>query len=306
MWRERLQSCPPGPEGVERTLEELAETVTATLGRQPLAERWWRAAGIQIRERAMRARGRCDTSRVGAPVVLVRSADNRYAQGFTVAHEVAHLLVDQLPFERRSELGYEQVEKLCDGFARNVLVPPARLRAELGPRPEVPEPSEVLRLCGLFVANPSVVLRSLERELPFDGRTYLLARLRGHYRRPAAIAFRVDATAGTGKLFWPQDIRLAKLGLAVLAGEGERASHGEHFSGRDSEVVIPLARLDRTTDHNAMSGPVSWQAVRQGKGGAYLLALLDTHELRGVRVGGERRAIPRPKRQGVPEVIDAR
>ena len=71
----------------------------------------------------MRGRGRCDTSRFDYPVVLVSAADNRFAQGFTVAHEVAHLLVDQLPIGRRRELGYARMESLCDEFAHQVLVP---------------------------------------------------------------------------------------------------------------------------------------------------------------------------------------
>ena len=132
------------------------------------------------------------------------------------------------------------------------------------------------------------MLRSLEHQLPLDGRTYLLARLRGHFRRPAAVAFRVDATAGSRRLFWPRDIRLAKLGLAKLAEEGGQARHGSYFNGRESRVVIPLARLDRRTGHNAMAGPLGWQAVRQGKNAAYLLALLDTSELQGVRVAAKK------------------
>jgi Zn-dependent peptidase ImmA (M78 family) len=295
-WRSLIRSSPSGPDGIERTLEELAENVTAAIRRRPLVDRWWEAAGIRVEARPMRARGRCDTSRPGTPVVVVRSTDNRYAQGFTVAHELAHLLLDQLPVERRGELGYRSVEDLCDQFAQNVIVPPARLSVELDPAAGAPAPAEVLRMCGLFEANPSVMLRALERQLCLRDETYLLARLRGHYRRPAEVGFRVDTTAGNKRLFWPRHTRVAKLGLTKLACDGEQAPHGAHLTGRETRAVIPLARLDRSTEDNAMAGPLSWQAVRQGKSGAYLLALLDIRELSGVRAGGDADAGPRPSR----------
>jgi Zn-dependent peptidase ImmA (M78 family) len=234
--------------------------------------------------REMRTRGRCDTSRSGPPTVLVRWDDNRYAQGFTVAHEVAHLLLERLPLTRRRELGYERVERLCDEFAHNVIVPPAALAAELGPEPAAPSPADTLRLCGLFEANPSVMLRALARQIPLERKTYLLARKRGHYRRPAAVEYRVASTAGGGGLFWPKHIRLSKLGLVNLTAAAETSARGASFHGAEVEVVVQLERLDRETGHNAMAGPVRWQAVAQGRDTPYVLALVDCHEFRGVRV----------------------
>jgi hypothetical protein len=242
----------------------------------------------------MRTRGRCDTSRSGPPTVLVRWDDNRYAQGFTVAHEVAHLLLERLPLNRRRELGYERVERLCDEFAHNVIVPPAMLAAELGPEPVAPSPGDTLRLCGLFEANPSVMLRALARQIPLERRTYLLARKRGHYLRPATVEYRVASTAGGEGLFWPKHIRLSKLGLVNLPMAAETAARGASFHGTETEIVVQLERLDRETGNNAMAGPVRWQAVAQGRDTPYVLALVDCRELRGVRVSARDTAAKAP------------
>jgi uncharacterized protein DUF955 len=230
----------------------------------------------------MWARGRCDVS-APRPQVFVKKRDNLFAQNFTVAHEVAHLLMHSLSSHALSSIASGDEERLCDRFARDVVVPPARLEQLLAGDP-APSVERVLRLCGVFGANPSVVLSALGGRGGLGDTAYVLARWRGHYRRPAVVDFRIDAAIGPAHLFWPHDLRLRKLGLLRLAESGSEVVHGTHIEGRDSWVMVPRRRLEDGSRHNAMAGAASWQAIRQGRDEPYLLARIKCRGLAGIRL----------------------
>jgi|GEM_PF-2703307 len=277
-----------GRDGVAEALAGIALEIAEARGRSgSLVERWARAS-VDVRPLPMRGRGRCTVSDGGNPVVMVDEDDNRYSQHFTVVHEIAHHLLGAVPHDEMLSIDYHEEEEICDDFAQRVLVPPHELASLLPPgRP--PDPAEVLRLCGRFEVNPSTMLRALPA---MQGRAYLLARFRSHFRRPAVSGFRIDAATGPRQLFWPYDARLATVGLVELARAAERAPHGVFFSGADERIEIPLARADARTGHNSMTGPVRWQAARQGRDVPYILALLDCSQLRRERVSRAARQNP--------------
>jgi len=215
--------------------------------------------------------------------VQVNVKDNDYTQQFTVAHEVGHLLLGSVPRDRLRELSHQGEELLCDRFARQVIVPPDELAQALGGNVE-PNPLEVLRLCGTFEANPSTMLRALGEDLCLDYSAYLLARLRGHYQRPAVAGFRIDAATGPADLFWPFEMRIEKVGLDRLATAGRAANHGEFIEGDDERLAVRLGKVDAATGDNFAIGPARWEAVRQGREAPYLLARIDCSCLQRTRL----------------------
>ena len=66
-----------------------------------------------------------------APLIFVNSADYKAAQMFTLAHELAHLLVGQEGVSGSEFLlpSENEIETLCDGIAAEFLVPEAELQA---------------------------------------------------------------------------------------------------------------------------------------------------------------------------------
>lgn len=286
-WRERLAAASEEGHDVKEVLRRVADEIAAACPRGPLPAHRWAAVGVIVREARLRGRGRCDVS-VDPPVLYVNQGEkkNRYAQHFTVAHEIGHLLLSLLPPERTREVSHREEEELCDELAQRMIVPPDELAAELGGR--APTLERVLELCGTFGANPGTLLRALSHQLHFDRSAYLLAKWRGHYRRPAVLGFRIETVTGPPALYWPAHQRIAGLGLRNLARAGEEARHGAFFDGAEEKVTVKLEHVEGASRHNVMSGPVSWQAVRQGRDGPYLLALIDCSQLAGDRSESKR------------------
>jgi hypothetical protein len=280
-WRERVVTADGKGYDIPTVLRGLASEIADACPRGAKATRRWAATGLSVREAPMRGRGRCDVS-ADAPVLYINRIDNRYAQHFTVAHEIGHLLLNSFSPERLRGVSHRQEEDLCDEFAQRVVVPPDELAAELNGEP--PALDQVLRICGLFEANPGTVVRALGSQLHLDRYAYLLARWRGHYRRPGILGFRIDAAAGPEALYWPLHQRVEGLGLEDLAKAAEEAEHGAFFEGFDEKVTVQLRKVETRSRHNVMTGPVRWQAVRQGRKRPYLLAIADCSLLAGERL----------------------
>lgn len=294
-WRERISELGTEGRDARAVLRWAAEEIAAACPRGAPATQRWASTGVTVRLALMRGRGRCDLS-AETPVLHVNKGDNRYAQHFTVAHEIGHLLLSALPSEQREELSYRAEERLCDEFAHRVIVPPDELAEDLGG--ELPALEQVLRLCGLFEANPRTMVQALGGQLHLEHTAYLLAKWRGHYQRPDVIGFRVETVAGPKSLYWPPDKRIEGLGLKELARLAEEASHGTFFKGIDAEVTVLLRRVDSVTRQNAMTGPVYWQAVRQGRDkDPYLLAQIDCSNLAAERLrkGANDRPLSSPR-----------
>jgi hypothetical protein len=245
---------------------------------QPLPAEWANM-GVDVHEVAMVGRGSCSISDP-ARIVYVNRADSVMVQRFTVAHEVAHLLLEGRLAEAGMQ-GLRAEERLCDRFAAATLVPRPELIAMLDGLGYPPPPEDILRLCSHFRVNVRPMLFAVG-ELVADTDSYLLlARLRGHRARPAELAFRVEASAGARHVYLPREQRLASMGLRRLAAAAEGASHGDLISGSDPEVCVELRKLPGDRPSASVWGPVDWRACRVGSKTPYLVAVLDLSSLPG-------------------------
>jgi IrrE N-terminal-like domain len=283
VWRERLAATDDDHQTVLEVLSGVAQEISDARNPEGSPAARWASAGIEVRVVRLHTRGYCEIDGRAVPLVHVSSRDNSAAQHFTIAHEVGHLLLASLPDSRRAGISRREEERICNDFAQRLIVPPARLARELDGE-HAPSPEKVLALCGTFQANPSTMLRALDAQRCLKETAYLLARLRAHYRRPAALGFRIDASAGPETLFWPLDTRIEKLGLTNLALNAASASHGELFDGTDDAIEVRLAKVDRQTGQNGATGPADWRAVRQGRDSPYLLARVDCSSLQATRM----------------------
>lgn len=231
----------------------------------------WSPLGIEVKPVKMRARGLCSAS---GRVVYVNSDDRYELQRFTIAHEVGHLLLSG-PAPRRRPLSPQDEEFLCEEFAGRLLIDQAILASELTPLGGAPDPESLLRLCGRFRVNIRPMQIAVGEHLADSPYAVLLARRRGHWRRPAELAFRVDSLSGARHSYLPRHQRLASLGLTALDASAERARHGTVCEGSDPSVRVGLRGLDAEQSSATTRGAVGWRAIVQGNNSPFLLAVLD-------------------------------
>jgi len=238
----------------------------------------------------MRGRGICST-KSGRRVIHVNKEDSRELQRFTVGHEVAHLLL-AAPDHRPRPLSPAEEESLCEEFAAELLIEAAVLDRRLDALSGPPGPEDVLRLCGHFRVNVRPMLFAVGRRLTNSPHSLLLARWRGHPRRPEELAFRVETSSGRRHVYFPPDQRLLSLGLRRLASEAEDAPHGALLEGADEAVQIGFRGLSGERSSRTVEAPVRWQASRQGQKTPYLLVRIDFPLQGGVtpRIGSNERA----------------
>lgn len=237
----------------------------------------WAGLGLEIRSVKMRARG-LFSGREGSRVIFVNADDPYEIQRFTVAHEVAHLLLAneqlrRMPFSPREE------ESLCERFAGQLLIDREVLGGALREVAGPPHPEELLRLCGRLRVNVRPLQIAAGEALADTPYCVLLARHRGHWRRPQEIAFRVEAITGARHTYLPRHQRLASVGLTQLAWAAEEADHGALLEGGDQYVGIGLRGLDTSRSSSTAWGRVGWRATVQGRKAPFLLAILDLSAL---------------------------
>jgi IrrE N-terminal-like domain len=288
-WTRRLATAGQGPCTLRSALHEIAREVSDRCPVDRSRTRRWQETGIEVRKVPMRGRGRCWIGDTGGPFVEVNATDNPATQQFTVAHELAHLLLGSLPPEQLAGFSRRQEEGLCDEFARHVIIPPHQLADALAGDDE-PLPSTVLKLCGTFGANPSAILRALSTQLPLEQMAYLFATWRHHYRRRDVVGFRIDAVAGPRGLFWPYETRIETVGLECLARDAATANHAATFDGCEEQLVVQLRRVQSATGANHAVGRARWHALRHGWSRPYLLVRIDCSELRYERLSRSQRA----------------
>jgi IrrE N-terminal-like domain len=251
---------------LDAALAEVAAEMRCYLGPSELSHRQWRRLGIRTVAAVLAASGGC--RREGRElIVFVNGRDDPRRQRFTVAHEVAHLLLDEARGRLRLTRAVE--EQLCDRFAAELLVPAAAMAAEVDSRGDRLNPSDVVDLGNRFGVNLQPILIAIRDHLAAD-QVLLVAREAGHPKRPAVVDYRFH-TAAARTIYLPRHQRLRSVGLRSLAnwacGRRERVSSGSD-SGR-FELRQAQPRLS-----GVARGEVAWSARLLPNG--LLLASLDT------------------------------
>ena len=97
-----------------------------------------------------------------APLVFINSKDAKAAQIFTLAHEIAHLWIGESgvsnpDYRRKSDSQANDVERLCNRVAAELLVPAQNFRAQWDSGADIP--TNVDRFGRLYKVSRFVVLR---------------------------------------------------------------------------------------------------------------------------------------------------
>jgi len=102
-------------------------------------------------------------SGMGIPIVAVFKGDDLARKRFTVAHELAHLLLDF------SEVEEKTTEKLCHAFAGALLLPAKVMREELGEQRNQITEWELKKLKGIFgISMQAIMARAIRLSIISD------------------------------------------------------------------------------------------------------------------------------------------
>ncbi len=141
-----------------------------------------------------------------APVIFVNGADSKAAQMFTLAHELAHILVGATGVSNPStgQISEQTTERWCNEVAAELLMPLENLQGAFDARAPIPE--EIQRLARDFKVSTLVALRRL-----FDAGFIGQDALWHHYRNEQERLAELDARSGSGGDFYNSlNIRTSK------------------------------------------------------------------------------------------------
>lgn len=271
-WVRRLAAA-PDDEALRAQLLSIAGETRAQLGdRGSLAARW-RPVGVEVRAALLAASGGGATRRTRRTVLVARSEPVR-RRAFTVAHEVAHLLLAEAAPAAAWALARAGEERLCEEFASHVLIDRARLRAQLAVHGAPASPAALVALCDRFGVNLQPMFPALRPSMAEAPVALLASRLRGHPERAEEVAFRVDASVGHRRLFIPRHKRLLSLGLAALTSAARGMEPGERAAGADW-AELPARRVAEAV----ALAEIPWRALMLGSAASPLLIVaLDATE----------------------------
>lgn len=153
-----------------------------------------------------------------APLIFINGADAKAAQMFTLAHEVAHLLIDKGGvFNFRDFLPADNaVEQFCNRVAAEFLVPERALKAAWPEAEKAPEPFQALarmfKVSPLVAARRSLDLAMITKSAFFD-----------FYRKYQEDERRKKITkAGSGDFYATQNFRIGRrFAVAVVRAAKE-------------------------------------------------------------------------------------
>lgn len=216
----------------------------------------WRPFELKVVRRELgRIRGLLRETNSG-PVVAVNAKDHARTQRFTVAHELAHLLMANVD---RAAIGLtgSHEERICEEFASHLLIPRNDLERRLTGFED--DPAELLELSVHYDVSISAFLGAAGEQLAARDVVAFAASKRGHRKRPAEVAFRAFPIR-CGAYLMPDEVRLTSLGLTCLDHRLEAHGPGVEISDSDIRVNLRLWSPGVGSRSGTASGPVSWRA----------------------------------------------
>ena len=156
-----------------------------------------------------------------APLIFVNGADFKSAQMFTLAHEIAHRWLGRDGVFNLPDLqpGDNEIERLCNAIAAEVLVPEVELKKvwPLAARSDNP----VQELARTFKVSPLVAIRRA-LDVGLVSRDAYFKFLRAHEEDEARKAAVLKAKGGGGDFYLTQESRLGRrFGRAVAQAARE-------------------------------------------------------------------------------------
>jgi Zn-dependent peptidase ImmA (M78 family) len=284
-WRQTMQSA-GDRRTATRTLREISTEVADALEDHPSLASEWAPIGLEIECKPLAASGLCVR---GTRRIVVRSRDSAPRKRYTVAHELAHLLLAHAAESAGLRFGCHEEERLCERFAGEVLVPRELLTEYLQTHPPAPSLEWLSDAADHFGVSLSAVTIALG-ELRWDGSAaYLLARNVGHPKRPDQKDLRIASAAAPDHLWLPRHKRLRSLGWGALVDWAAGKEPGAMRRDQDAQVVFPAGPA-------APRGTAGWKGVVPSEAmviaGAYRVVMaLDVGELRPKQRHGRRRAV---------------
>lgn len=184
---------------------------------------------------------------------------NRAERRFTLAHELAHVVLDAADREALG-LDSETEEDLCELFARRALAPPALVSRYLGREGTPTELADIDRFAARFRISLRASLVVLNEVFPASAPVaFVAASWRAHPRGDGVLGMRIDVSAADEQRFFlPTHCRLGTLGFRQLEAWSLVGEVGTEGSGRDAEVEVKSWRRGVA----AWVGESDWMAQR--------------------------------------------
>ncbi|WUJ69945.1 ImmA/IrrE family metallo-endopeptidase [Kribbella soli] len=232
---------------------QLARMTRAQLARRrgEINIRDWREIGVSVERRAISSSGML--VRREMPLnVWVNAKDDWRRQRFTVGHEIAHYLLPS-----RSELAPQLLERLCDTFAAELLLPSAQVRGRLSPTGGLSTARDILELANDARINLSPVLSQLGR-IAWDPRfgALLVTMEMGDLR--------VRAGAGPEIGSPPRNQRLSSLGRwRVLQIVDGALPHRSGIVDLDYRFIKPVKARENPRS-GRLRGIARWDSIELG------------------------------------------
>jgi len=250
----------------------------------------WAEVGIDVELRPLAASGLCVR---GTRRVVVRRGDPPRRRRYTVAHEVAHLLLFSAAERSGLRLSRRLEESMCERFASMVLAPYERLAGYLRGSPPQPTLLWLQQAADEFRISHSALVIALGRHAWESHAGYVLAEMSGHRLRPRQVALRIAHAAAPSWLVLAREQRLASLGWAELAAWTTEQKPGTTRCARDEPITIRAAAGRGVASY---SGRVLSEAIVVA--GAYTaIVAFDPGELRPDAFVRRRRKVAACERQ---------
>jgi Zn-dependent peptidase ImmA (M78 family) len=227
--------------------------------------------------------------------VFLNSSDGSTRRRYTLAHELCHALLASVD---RQRLGLDHMaeERICDAFARDVLMPTPELRRYFATEGFPQSIDDLRHFCRAFKVGLTAAVKALASHHDAAWPIALIAaRRRRQSDHSPQIALRVEAASTPGPVLAPYGKRLQSLGLVeTLRWCRDVREPGAEGLGREPNVRL----RSRQAGIAGWTGPAQWSAwtiseprSRQDYAGVLALVLaLDTSELRPLPALGARRA----------------